>query len=235
MQTMSLRGLMELAGHEAIVPQPYFDGGGVLTWGLGHTAGAGSPLPTSFPMGTPSPIADVLKVFRTDLAHYEAQVRAAFTRPLTDTEFDAALSFHFNTGAIGYATWVKKFNAGDRAGAVAAIMSWTTPASIKGRRKKEQLLFDKGIYSNGERANVYSTDGRGHIVWSSGKSIDLRPILDPAPPIKLPPAPMLIPTNSKPVQPASLSGPAPTLAIAIKPAPAKPIGFWARLKAFLHL
>jgi hypothetical protein len=148
---------------------------------------------------------------------------------LAQTEFDAAVLFDFNTGAIGYATWVKKFNAGDRAGAVVGIMSWTIPASIKARRKKEQMLFDKGVYSNGGKGTIYETDGKGHVIWSSGKVIDLRPLVDG--PAKLPPAPQLIIpiANAKPVQPSLTPS-------ATKPKAAPPpVNWWAGLRTFLHL
>ena len=58
-------------------------------------------------------------------------------------------SFHYNTGAIGKASFVKKLNAGDGSGAAAGMMAWSKPASIIDRRKAEQKLFAKGIYPTG--------------------------------------------------------------------------------------
>ena len=205
MQTLSLKGFMELIGHEAIVPAPYFDSVGVLTWGIGHTAAAGAPLPSTL-WNRPENVYDVLAVFRVDIAKYEARVRAAFKRPMSQEQFDAAVSFDFNTGAITYATWVKKFNAGDLSGAIAAIMSWTQPTSIKARRQKEQMLFSKGIYSNAEHGTAYQTDGKGHIQWHSGKSIALRPLLQPtAPNLSAGPLKAALPTSpaTKPVTPGA--------------------------------
>ena len=40
--TVSTRGLVEIASHEGIVPMPYFDSVGVLTFGIGHTRSAGA-------------------------------------------------------------------------------------------------------------------------------------------------------------------------------------------------
>lgn len=238
MQSISLKGFMELIGHEAIALEPYYDGGGVLTWGVGHTAAAGTPDPASL-WGRVAPFAEVLATFRADLAHYEADVRAAITRPLSQAEFDAAVSFHFNTGAIGYATWVRKFNAGDRAGAIAAMLSWSTPPSIKPRRLKEQKLFAKGIYSNGEKGVVYETDGHGHVIWSSGKTIALRPLLEPQ---KLPPAPQfVIPPKppvaapAKAIQPGSTAVPLNSTHVVPSRFSAPPTGFLARLAHLFSL
>ena len=40
MRTSDL-GIIALLGHEGIVPGPYYDSVGVLTYGVGHTASAG--------------------------------------------------------------------------------------------------------------------------------------------------------------------------------------------------
>ena len=61
-----------------------------------------------------------LTSFRNDLAKYESAVNMAFKVPLKQHEFDAAVSFHYNTGAISRASWVKSFNAGKREQAIQA-------------------------------------------------------------------------------------------------------------------
>jgi lysozyme len=145
-------GVAALAAHEGFVPGPYKDSRGVWTAYTGHTAAAGAPVPADMPRGMPEDLDAALKagfrVFKADLARYEADVRAALRVPVEQHEFDAAVSFHYNTGAIGRAEWVRKLNAGDRAGAAAAIMNWRSPAEIAERRHAEQLLFRDGVYPN---------------------------------------------------------------------------------------
>ncbi len=82
---VSDRGLCEIAGHEGIVPYPYFDSVGVLTVGIGHTASAGPPDPKSLPRGEAIPLEDVLAIFRRDVARFEARVRGQRWRSTNST------------------------------------------------------------------------------------------------------------------------------------------------------
>src|ERR1700752_4092755 len=96
--SMSKDGLMELIGHEAIVQTRYKDSVGVWTIGVGHTKHAGPPDPKGFE-GEMS-IADVVELFRKDIVAYSNAVNAAVKVDVSQAEFDALVSFHFNTGAI---------------------------------------------------------------------------------------------------------------------------------------
>jgi GH24 family phage-related lysozyme (muramidase) len=61
-----------------------------------------------------------------DLVRYAADVAAAIGPALTtQSQFDAMVSFHYNTGAIRTATLTKKHIAGDYAGAVHEFSCWT--------------------------------------------------------------------------------------------------------------
>lgn len=164
---VSDEGIAFLAAHEGIVPAPYKDSVNVLTYGIGHTAAAGSPNPADLPQGMPDDLdeelREVFRVFRSDLERYAAAVERAVKRPMTQAQFDAAVSFHFNTGAIGRASWVKKFNAGDTAGAAKSIMGWTKPKEIIPRRKAEQKLFRDGDYGK-TSATVWGVSGT-RVVW----------------------------------------------------------------------
>ena len=60
-----------------------------------------------------------------DLARYAAEVAAAIgDAPTTRAQFDALVSFHYNTGAIGRATLTRKHVAGDHAGAAHEFARW---------------------------------------------------------------------------------------------------------------
>ncbi|MGL4634920.1 MAG: lysozyme [Beijerinckiaceae bacterium] len=162
-------GIYALALHEGIVPGPYTDSVGVFTYGIGHTAAAGAPDPAKMARGMPSnlnkALADVFEVFRSDLPKYEAGVRRAVKVPVTQAQFDAMVSFHYNTGAINKASFVKKLNAGDVAGAAAGFMAWKKPPEIIERRKAEQALFAKGVYPEG-RVTVWGVNNSGRVVWT---------------------------------------------------------------------
>lgn len=170
-RAVSKEGLMELIGHEAIVQSRYKDSVGVWTIGVGHTKAAGSPDPKTF--NGAMPIKDVFALLAKDLAKYEAAVNKALKVEVTQPEFDALVSFHFNTGGIAKASLVKSLNAGDRAKAAAEFLNWKKPPEILGRRRKEQALFAKGVYAGGGKATVYPADAAGRVQWKKGKTIDL--------------------------------------------------------------
>ena len=167
-------GLFALALHEGIVPAPYKDSVGVWTYGIGHTLGAGYPDPAKMQRGMPTnldaALRDVFDLFRRDVAKYEAGVNRAVKVPVTQAQFDALVSFHYNTGAIGRASFVKRLNAGDEVGAAAGMMAWSKPASIIDRRKAEQKLFAKGIYPTGT-VPVWKVDGNGRVIWKPARRL----------------------------------------------------------------
>ena len=175
MRKISARGIAEIAAHEGIVPSPYKDSTGVWTIGIGHTAAAGPPDPERMPSAFT--LAEIIELFVRDLARSEARVRQAFTRPLSQSAFDAAVSFDFNTGAIDRAIWVRLFNAGQDAGAHAAFLNWRRPPEILQRRHRERDLFFDGIYSGDGTAMLYPADRSGKVRWNSGERIDVLALL----------------------------------------------------------
>lgn len=166
---MTDRGLLALVRHEGIVPGPYLDVAGIWTFGIGHTAAAGSPDPARMARGMPGDldagIREAFRVFRTDLAAYEADVRRAVKVPLAPHEFDALVSFHYNTGGIARAALTKALNAGNRAAAADAFMGWLKPAAIRPRREAERDLFRHARYPTGT-IPVWAVDRNGRVDFS---------------------------------------------------------------------
>ena len=82
-----------------------------------------------------------------DLARYAAEVSAALGEaPATQAQFDALVSFHYNTGAIRRATLTRKHVAGDLAGAAAEFARWNRAGGrvLRGltrRRAAEAALY----------------------------------------------------------------------------------------------
>jgi lysozyme len=162
-------GLLALARHEGVVPAPYLDAKGVWTFGVGHTAAAGAPDPGRMPRAMPADldagVREAFRLFRADLAHYEADVVRAVHVPIAAHEFDALVSFHYNTGAIGRAALTRALNAGDRAAAGAAFMNWLRPPSLRLRREAERDLFLRGHYPTGP-IPVWAADAAGRVDFS---------------------------------------------------------------------
>lgn len=131
---------MEVACHEAVIRQGYKDSAGVWTWSVGLTSATGHNVERY--IGKPQPLQHCLNVYVWALRRYAEQVNEAFAGHwLSKAQFAAAVSFHWNTGAIKRASWVKLWKAGDVEGARKAIMYWTTPPEVTGRRRKERDLF----------------------------------------------------------------------------------------------
>lgn len=167
----SKRGLAEIAAHEGIVLSKYKDSVGVWTIGIGHTKNAGTPDPANI-IGELS-LQEIMAIFARDIAKFEKRVLKAFTRELSQSQFDAAVSFDFNTGGIHRASWVRFFNACEDERAQHSFMKWRKPREIIPRRQAECDLFFKGTYSSSGKANVYTASSNGAVKWSSGRSIVL--------------------------------------------------------------
>lgn len=86
---------------------------------------------------------------KKDLERYARDVDEAIgDTPTTQAQFDALVSFHYNTGAIRRATLTKKHNARDYRGAAAEFGRWSRAGGrvLKGlvrRRVAERLLYER--------------------------------------------------------------------------------------------
>lgn len=83
-----------------------------------------------------------------DLERYAADVvRALGAAPTSQRQFDALVSFHYNTGAIARATLTRKHIAGDFRGAAAEFSRWNRAggrvlAGLTRRRAAERALYE---------------------------------------------------------------------------------------------
>lgn len=83
-----------------------------------------------------------------DLARYAEDVACAIgDAPTSQAQFDALVSFHYNTGAIASATLTRKHRAGDFAGATAEFQRWNKAGgrAMKGLTKRR--LAEAQLYS----------------------------------------------------------------------------------------
>lgn len=171
----STDGLIALISHEGIVLTRYKDSVGVWTIGVGHTKAAGGIDPSTF-TGTLS-MTEALDLLKKDIVKYEDGVNKAVKVPLKQHEFDALVSFHYNTGAIGSATLTKTLNAGDKKSAGAQFMNWVKPPEIRGRRQSESTLFLTGKYPD-PIATAYPADAAGKVMWGKGTRVNVRDLLN---------------------------------------------------------
>lgn len=146
------------------------------------------------PRGETRPLSTVFELFAEDIKRYEYRVRRAVKVPVTQTQFDALVSFDFNTGGIHRAKLTKKLNEGDIAGAAAAFDGWRRPPEIVPRRNAEKALFRDGTYSHNGMATAYPADREGRVQWAKGERINVLQLLD-TPPIPDDPGPTPEPDN----------------------------------------
>ena len=132
---------------EGLFLHAYDDGTGTLTIGYGHTTAAG--LPHVYPgMTITKDQADA--ILSSDLAAVEADVAHFVKVPLDQNQFDALVSFDFNTGALGRSSLLHAVNSGDVSGVRDDLMMWchaggrVLPGLVR-RRRAEADLFNKAV------------------------------------------------------------------------------------------
>ena len=183
----SAKGLYAIALHEGIVPAPYIDAVGVWTFGIGHAETSGlEPNPRHMPRGMPADqdaaIRQSFELFRAKIGQYEAAVKRAVKVPLEQHEFDALVSFQFNTGAIAKASATKSLNAGDKQDAARRLGLYNKgrvngqlqvlPGLVR-RREEEQAMFLRGVYPSGP-IPIYTVSDTGKL----GRMISRMPQAD---------------------------------------------------------
>lgn len=139
-----------MLAEEAIVLSSYDDGTGTLTIGAGHTAAAGDPEPQR---GMKISLTEAVNIYRNDIVKVEREVARAVRVSLTQNQFDALVSWHFNTGAISNATLTAKLNSGDVAGAATEFARWNKSKGkvldgLISRRARETDIFLSGNYGS---------------------------------------------------------------------------------------
>ena len=164
---------LEVASHEAVIRQAYKDSVGVWTWSVGLTSASGHNVERY--IDNPQSLDKCLEVFIWALERYADDVREVFGNiRLSEAQFAAALSFHWNTGAIKRASWVDHWKAGNIERAKRAFMAWNKPSEIIGRRKKERDLFFDARWSNNGKMTEYTRLTSRHTpVWGSAVQRDV--------------------------------------------------------------
>jgi lysozyme len=122
--------------------KPYLDAVGVLTIGWGHT---NHHLPR-FDKNSVWSQADCDSALAGDMGQFERHVAQLARIDLTQNEFDALVSWSFNTGGPDTAPLWKKLNAGNKAAIPAELAKWNRAGGnvldgLTRRRKAEGLMF----------------------------------------------------------------------------------------------
>lgn len=118
---------------------------GVITIGYGHTSAAGAPKVYPGQVITRQQADDILA---SDLSKVEANINRIVKVPLTQNQFDALVSFDFNTGALGRSSILTSLNKGNYEDAANRILLYNKAGGkvLKGlvrRREGEKAMFLK--------------------------------------------------------------------------------------------
>ena len=132
-------GLQKIIQREGVILHAYRDSVGVWTIGVGHTSAAGNPVVTPGMVISKEESDQILK---NDLTPIETQAAEYIKVPVTQNQYDAIISIVFNVGPkFWHSTCIQELNAGNVQGAANAIMQWSKPPEIIGRRRTEQKQF----------------------------------------------------------------------------------------------
>ena len=145
---ISSTGLQLIQHFEGLFLRSYLCPANVWTIGYGHTGIRHND--GTVKRGQRITKARALELLEFDMnTKYVPDVERLVKVPINQNQFDALVSFHFNTGALGRSTLFRKLNAGDFKGAAAEFNRWTRgggrvlPGLVR-RRKSERHLFESG-------------------------------------------------------------------------------------------
>lgn len=130
---------------EGLFLHTYNDGVGVPTIGYGHTSAAGPPT-VHYGMTITATEADA--ILAADLGKVEVDVNRLVKASINQNQFDALVSFHFNTGALGRSNVLRAVNNRQFSEVPADLMQWDhggghVMLGLVRRRKAEGQLFMK--------------------------------------------------------------------------------------------
>ena len=168
-----------LASLEGLVPEAYKDSKGIWTWALGVTNASGHQVHPRY-LDQPQLLAKCLEIslWLMREKYLPAVARAFAGHDLNEAQAAAALSFHWNTGAIIKADWVGLWKAGEVAQARRSFMSWRNPPEIAPRRQAECDLFFDGKWPS-LICPVYPVRKPSYAPnWGKAQRIDLLPVLE---------------------------------------------------------
>ena len=145
---LSPQGLKLIAYFEGVRLKPYKCSAGLWTVGIGHLIGDGSYLPDSYKRVFT--LEEVYALLAKDVARFERGVERYCPNRLTQSCFDALVSFSFNLGlgTLQRSSLRQKINRQDYSGAAKVILKYNKAGGVVNRgltlrRQTEALALQK--------------------------------------------------------------------------------------------
>jgi lysozyme len=181
---MAFEGCLKPVAGRAGFFRPYLCPAGVLTIGWGHT----NHHPPAFGAAEVWSQERCDQVLRGDLAGFERRVEALARIPLAQHEFDALVSWAYNTGGPASAGVWRAVGAGRRKDVPAELAKWNKGggkvlAGLVRRRKAEGFLFAGKVDEALQVAGAKKPTPRpaATVVPAAPVPPDLEPVAPPAP------------------------------------------------------
>ena len=158
----STEGRKFIESWEGLVLVVSDDGYGTPTGGYGHTNAAGPP---SISTGQHLTQAEADEWLANDLIRVERKIDQIVTVPLNQNQYDALVSFEFNTGALFHSTTLHTLNSGDYKAAADALLLYdkahkdgvlVVSQGLVNRRNAEKALFLKPVTSTAPTPSWWS-------------------------------------------------------------------------------
>lgn len=183
MTTLTPKAVAFLASEEGLVLEAYKDSVNVWTWALGVTNASGHQVYPRY-LDKPQTLERCLEVsvWLIQNKYLPAVLKAFDGHDLTEAQLAAALSWHWNTGAILKTDWVKMVRDGKPASARQFMVThYLNNGMLTDRRKREAALFFDGAWPSPMLCPVYPIKLPSHTPdWRRGVPTDLLPALQQA-------------------------------------------------------
>jgi lysozyme len=150
-------GEKQIVCREALVTVAYRDGGtdAKPRYSIGCGSQTGSPKP-----GDTITIIEAFRLLRHDLDERDAQLNRLVKAELSQQEWDALASLHYQAGFRASRPIAALFNR-DRTLVPDAFMAWSFgSAGLLARRKREVAILEHGDYGDVSKYKLYDGDPR---------------------------------------------------------------------------
>jgi GH24 family phage-related lysozyme (muramidase) len=177
---LTVNQVLELAHYEAIVREWYLDSENIGTWAIGVTNRSGHNVDRY--KDNPQTLERCIEVSVWLMqTRYLPDVLAEFAgHAMTEAQIAAALSFHYNTGAIKTTSWVDLWLAGRLDESRRFLEShYLNGGDLTARRKAEAALFFDGVWANDGTTTVWPVKKPSYKPdWAHGSKVNIRPIVE---------------------------------------------------------